>query len=110
MSEIKKVNWRWDYGVYVAFCPYCDELAYEKDHCCFCKKPYEWVEGKYKDTVVEVGEYTIVQATNNHISIYKNGEHISHSSCTKKYTEAELIEHLEQSKRLWGMLMEENEE
>lgn len=89
---MKKVNWKWDYGVYVPFCPYCNEPAYEKDHCCFCNKPYEWVDGEYKNTIVEVGKYTIVQATNNHISIYENGELISHISCTKKYTETELKE------------------
>ena len=61
---MKKVNWKWDYGVYVPFCPYCDEPAYEKDHCCFCNKPYEWV----------------------------NGELISHISCTKKFNKTELKE------------------
>ncbi len=90
-DKIKKVKWKWDYGVYVPFCPYCDEPAYEKEGCVFCKKPYQWVEGEYKPTEVTQGEYTVVQATNNHISIYKNGEFVFHASCTKKKTEEELL-------------------
>lgn len=90
-----KVNWRWDMGVYVPFCPYCDELAYEKDHCVFCNREYEWVEGEHKSTIVEVGEYIVVQATNNHIHIYKDGRIIGHVSCTKKMTEDELIKALQ---------------
>lgn len=87
-----KVNWRWDWGVYVPFCPYCDEPAYEKDHCVFCNKPYEWVAGEYKDTIVSVGEYTVVQTTNNNIHIYKGERLVMHSICTKKKTEDELKE------------------
>ncbi len=90
MDGLKRVKWEWDYGVYVPLCPYCKELAYEKDKCVFCGKPYLWVEGKYKDTVVKVGEYTVVQATNNHISIYENGKLVYHAACTKKKTEVEL--------------------
>ena len=91
----KKIKWRWEYGVYGCFCPYCNEWAYEKDHCVFCGKPYEWVEPKHKETIIKQGKYTIVQATNNHISIYKSGEFVYHASCTEKKTEEELIKHLE---------------
>lgn len=87
---MKKIKYRWDMGVYVAFCPYCDELVYEKDRCVFCGKPYEYVEGKHKPTIVEEDEYTIVQATNNHIQIYKDGRMVMHMSCRKKKTEDEL--------------------
>lgn len=89
---MRKVKWRWDYGVYMPFCPYCDEPAYEEDHCVFCKKTYKWVEGKYKPTVIEEGEYTVVQSTNNHIQVYKEGRMVMHSSCTKKKSEQELRE------------------
>lgn len=89
---MKIVNWKWDYGVYVPFCPYCDEPAYEKERCVFCGKEYGWVEGEHKPTVVEEGDYTIVQSTNNHISIYEKGELVSHISCTEKCTEEELRE------------------
>ena len=89
---MRKVKWRWDMGVYVPFCPYCDELAHEKNRCVFCNKPYEWVEGKHKETIVTVGEYTVVQATNNHIHIYKGERMVLHASCTKKKTEDELKE------------------
>ena len=93
-DRMKKVKWRWDWGVYVPLCPHCDEPAYEKDHCVFCGKPYKWVEGKYKDTIVEQGEYTVIQATNNHISVYKNGKFVMHINCHKKMTEKELLEQI----------------
>ena len=89
---MKKVKWTWDFGVYVPLCPYCNELAYEQDHCVFCGKKYEWVEGKHKPTVVEHNGYTIIQCTNNHIQIYKDGRIVMHASCTKKMTEDELRE------------------
>lgn len=87
---MKKVKWRWDYGVYVPLCPHCNELAYERDHCVFCKQPYQWVEGKHKYTTVNVGEYTVVQGTSNSIFIYKGDRAIMHASCTEKKTEDEL--------------------
>ena len=91
MSDKKAVEWRWDYGVYLSFCPYCDSPTYdEKERCPFCKKEYEWTEPKHKDTQVQVGEFTVIQATNNHISIYKHGQWVYHMSCTKKMTEEEL--------------------
>ena len=92
---MKKVKWRWDMGVYVPFCPYCDELAYETDHCVFCNKRYKWVDGKYKSLVVEHEGYTAVQATNNHITVCDaDGHMVMHSSCNVKKTEDELREHI----------------
>lgn len=89
---MKKVKWKWDCDVYVPRCPYCSEPAYEEDHCVFCGKKYEWVEGKHKPTVVEHNGYTIIQCTNNHIQIYKNGRIVMHASCTEKKTVEELKE------------------
>ena len=86
----KKVKWRWDMGVYVPFCPYCDEFAYEKDRCAFCGEEYKWVESKHKDTIVTEGDYTIVQTTNNHIQMYKGERLVYHAACTEKQTEDEL--------------------
>jgi hypothetical protein len=103
---MKKVKWDWDWGVYIPLCPYCNEPAYEKDHCVFCGKPYEWVEGKYKDTIVKQGEYTIIQATNNHISIYKNGEFVMHSQCNKKMTEKELLDQV----KFYNLLIKKDED
>ena len=89
---MKKVKWTWDWGVYVPHCPYCYEFAFEKDHCKFCGKKYERVEGKHNPTVIEHNGYTIVQCTNNHIQIYKDGRIVYHASCTKKMTDDELRE------------------
>lgn len=88
----KKVVWRWDYGVYVPFCPNCDDILYmPAKECSSCKTALEWTEPKYKDTIVTVGDYTVVQATNNHISIYdKDGKFVYHASCRKKITVKEL--------------------
>lgn len=86
---MEKVKWRWDYGVYVPFCPYCNEPAYEKHYCVFCEKEYEWVD-KSKDRVVTVDDYTIVQASNNHIQVYKGDILVLHASCTKKQSKRKL--------------------
>lgn len=92
MEHKKKVVWRWDWSVYMAFCPYCDEPAYGTERCEFCGKEFEWVEPKHKPTVVECdGGYTVVQETNNHIMIFdKEGKMVLHASCTKKKTHEEL--------------------
>ena len=90
---MKKVKWKWDHGVFVPFCPYCREPAYVKDHCVFCNKKYEWVDDhKHQPTVVEHNGYTIIQCTNNHIQIYKDGRIVMHASCTEKKTVEELKE------------------
>lgn len=91
---MKEVQWRWDYGVYVPFCPYCDEPAYERDKCLSCGKTYKWVESDIKDTVIEKGKYTIAQCSNNHVHIYKDGRMVYHASCTTKMTENELLDHV----------------
>lgn len=98
---MKKVKWKWDWGVYAPFCPYCNEPAYEEDHCVFCKKEFKWVN-KSKDREIKVGEYTVIQASNNHITIKKNGRQVYHASCTEKKTENELIEHIVFYKTLLG--------
>ena len=87
---MKEIKWRWDWGCYIPFCPYCDEPAYEKDKCSFCGKEYKWVEGKHQPTVVEEGEYTAAQTTNKHIHIYKGERLVLHASCRVKKTEDEL--------------------
>ena len=104
----KKVVWRWEYGVYVPFCPYCDEPAYEHDACCFCGKPYEYVDGEYKPKEVSKGEYTIVQSTNNHICLYKDGHMVMHAASTKSFTEEELLQHIERYIELRGGFLGED--
>lgn len=107
---MKKVKWRWDYGVYAPFCPYCDDIIYDnKEKCAVCGKPYEWVEPKYKDTVIEEGEYTIIQATNKHITIYQNGELILHAHYTKKLTCEELRAYLYSSIASMNIIFEQKE-
>ena len=98
---MKKVKWQWDWGVYAPFCPYCNEPAYEKDRCVFCNKEYKWVD-KSKDRKVTVGEYTVVQLSNNHITRVKDGRMVYHASCTKKKSDEELKEHIAFYERLIG--------
>lgn len=86
---MKKVKWCWDWDAYVPLCPYCDEPAYEKDHCVFCKGKYKWVD-KSKDRKVIVGEYTIVQASNKHIHVYRGDRMVLHASCTKRLSKRKL--------------------
>ena len=98
---MREVKWQWDWGVYAPFCPYCNETAYEEDHCVFCKKEYKWVD-KSKSRKVTVGEYTVVQASNNHIQIIKDGRMVFHASCTKQQSEEELKEYIAFYERLIG--------
>ncbi len=45
--------------------------------------------------IIKQGEYTIAQASNNHIHIYKGNEFVCHMSCDIKQSEKELIETLD---------------
>ena len=93
---MKRVKWKWDWGVYVPFCPYCGEPAYGKEQCAFCGRKYKWADGKHKPTVVTHMGYRAVQSTNNHITVYdEDGDVVIYSSCTKKYTDDELKSHIE---------------
>ena len=87
---MKKVKWRYEYGMEMPFCPYCDEPIYYKGECSFCGKKHEWENSKQEETVVEDGDYVIVQTPNNHIHIMHCGRMIVHINCTKKMTEDEL--------------------
>ena len=90
---MKRIRWRWDFGVYMPFCPHCDEIAWANNRCTFCGKPYRWVEGRVKPKIVTHGEFTAVQGTGKDITVYDGeGEFIMHASCDKKLTDEELIE------------------
>ena len=106
MTKLKKVKWKWDWGVYVPFCPYCNEPAYEEDHCVFCEKEYIWVD-KSKERILTVGEYTVCQASNNHITIAKDGKMVMHASCTKKKSDDELREMVKYYEELKNTPIEE---
>ena len=91
----RKIKWKWDYGCYEPFCPYCGEVAWLEDKCANCGEEYQWTEPKHKPTVVQVDEYTITQSTNNNISITKYDKLLFHAQCTKKKTEEELKEYID---------------
>ena len=96
---MKKVKWRWDMGCYIPYCPYCGEPAYEENCCPFCNKEYKWVN-KSKTREVVVGEYTIAQASNHHITIVKDGQMVMHVSCTRRKSKRQLKKMLELHKQL----------
>lgn len=99
---MKKVNWliEGDGGKF-PFCPYCNEFAYEQDHCVFCGKKYKWRESWWrKERSVIVGEYTVVQTTNNHIGITKGGRMVYHAQCTKRLSKRQLKKHVDYYKEL----------
>ena len=70
------------------------------DRCVFCGKEYQWCKGKKKDRVVIVGEYTVVQTTNNHISITKDGRMVYHAQCTKRLSKRKLKKHVDYYEQL----------
>lgn len=87
----KKIIWDWDYGLYVPFCPNCGDLVDAYGEVCdTCGEAFEYTEPMYKSKTVIVGDYEVVQETNNHISIYKDGQFVYHASCSKEMTEEEL--------------------
>lgn len=43
---MKKIEWRYEFGRYVPYCPNCKEPAYKKDHCVFCGSKYKWCRVK----------------------------------------------------------------
>ena len=77
-------------------------LEYVECHNCAeqydCERTYlgGCTDGKKwgDSTVVYDRDYTIVQTTNNHISITKDGKMVAHFSCTSKKTESELKEYV----------------
>ena len=51
---------------------------------------------KSEDTIVKVGNYTVVQSTtNNHIHIFANGRRVMHFSCNAKESEEDLKRYVE---------------
>jgi len=66
-------------------------------------------EGKHKETVVEVGEYTVVQGTGNDVYVYRGGEWVLRASCTKKLSEDELRKFADHYEKLKGADHEQRE-
>ena len=97
---MKQVVWKDEYGTKMPFCPYCDEPIYIKGEWCFCNKKHEWVDIRPSETVVEVGEYAVIQTTNNHVHVMRNGEMIIHIHCSRRMTEDELRELVKDYKKL----------
>lgn len=112
-KAMQSVNWRWEFGLCVPFCPYCDELAYEHDSCVFCGRKYKYTESPAKDTRVVVGGYTVTQLSNNAVYVTKGDRIVMHASSAKKMTEEELkgvvtlCEYL-RNKNIDGLLGEED--
>ena len=92
-----KVEYYYDYGVYIGHCPLCNEVAYEDTHCVFCGCEFEELsaddilkirEANHEYTVT-CGKVTLKQVCT---SLYKyvDGKLISHSLLSKPYTKEEL--------------------
>lgn len=100
--HVKNIVWKWDKDVFVPYCPHCDDLVYEKDHCVFCNQPYEWVDPKppcplsapYGIAEVNSGEYKLRVSYPDfkRISLYKNNCPLRLLSCDKKMRKAELLQ------------------
>lgn len=103
----KKVAWETGYdGVRQdPICPNCHEYAYERDKCVFCGQLFDQDDEKMAEycnpTLIEKDGYTIVQTFNNHIHVYNaDGRMVSHASCTRKFSDDELLQHLELTLKL----------
>lgn len=96
---MEKVIWKWDKDVFVPYCPHCDELVYEYDHCVFCHQPYKWGDSEPSPNamaLVNSGEWTIHLPNPNFSRIFllKNNHLRYHAPCNKKMTKAELLQML----------------
>lgn len=93
----KEVVWYEDYGIMLPWCPSCHEPAYEEDKCVFCGQPFIWVDKPkgYEDTIIEVGEWVIIQINGSWgVYVEHNGIEVSHACCSRKLTDDELMEML----------------
>lgn len=97
MRRIKDVAWHREIDdTLYPFCPYCDEYAYEKDHCVFCGRKYNWADNKHSEmTIVEHNGYKAVQCGNGHVQIYKGDRWIYHAAFRVKMSEDELRKQIE---------------
>lgn len=93
-----EVNWYVEWGVMIPHCPRCDELAYQEDECVFCHQKFIYTDKPqgYEDTIITIGEWTIIQVYGSWgVYIEHNGQEIMHASCSKKLSEKRLKEWLE---------------
>lgn len=68
--------------------------------CPTCERRLIWEDGELmitaqgsKDAVeVHKGEWTVIQATNNHVAILRNGKRVAHFQCNDKKSEQALLE------------------
>lgn len=96
-----KINFYEDWGVYIGHCPFCDELAYEKDHCVFCGAEFEELteediqKEKEENHEIEVSKNgRTLHQVGNSVYEYCNGQFVSHWSCSRPHTKEELEEML----------------
>lgn len=97
-KPIEDVAWFEDWGVMVAHCPSCGELAYGEKECVFCHQKYRYIDKPkgYEDTVITMGEWEITQVYGSWgVYITCKGKLITHISCSKQLSKKRLKEWLE---------------
>ena len=97
-EKVKWVKWYHEWGLLVAHCPYCDELAYEKNRCVFCGKEYEYTQKPVPDLKAESKMLWAVMPSNDSIYVFdrlSNGL-VRHESVCGKWDDKKLKRHLEE--------------
>ena len=88
-----KIEWIWDYGLLVPYCPNCNEMPYDTEECVFCHQKLIWVEKpkEYEDIVYQKENVRITQIYGTwSLYIEVDGQLVAHCSCAKQFTQKEL--------------------
>ena len=101
-----KIEYSYEYGMFIPVCPFCKELAYEEQQCVFCGADFEQPTKEEQEEIKKANHEFIVTYKNvtlqqiaDAVYQYKDNILISHWSLARPYTEEEL---LAEAKRLAG--------
>lgn len=72
-------------------CPHCGEMPYSYERCQFCGQRFlPFPKTENEENAIEVGKYTVVQASNNHVHVYKGSKLVLHAVVSRRLNTLEL--------------------
>lgn len=97
----KEIFYDFEYEMYIAICPNCGDIPYDKEVCQLCGQKLIWKEKpkKYQDIVVEKDGYRATQIYGSwSIYIENKNQLLTISKCTRRFTKKELLKMIEKVK------------